>query len=76
MILGLGTYFLPVNALSKKNRATCHGIRNPSVSKGRFYVARLIKLNEYLIVFSRENISDKICVTDLNEIMLNSMPNS
>ena len=39
------------------------------------YSACLIDLNKYLAVLLGENISDKICVTELSEIMLNSMPN-
>ena len=31
-------------------------------------------LNEYLAVFPGEKASDKICETELNEIVLNSMP--
>ena len=32
-------------------------------------------LNGYSAVFPGSNNSDKICVTELNEILLNSMPN-
>ena len=35
----------------------------------------MIYLNEYLAVFPEANISDKICVVELNEILLNSMLN-
>ena len=42
----------------------------------RRYVARLIGPNEYLAHFPWANLADKIDVTDLNEISLNSMPNS
>ena len=44
--------------------------------KVRRYAARLIDLNEYLASFTRATIADKIGVTELNEIILNSMPNS
>ena len=39
-------------------------------------MARLIDLNEYLASFLGENLNDKIGVTKLNGILLNSMPNS
>ena len=42
----------------------------------RRYVARLIDLNEYLASFMGENLTDKIGVTKLNEIILNSMHKS
>ena len=42
----------------------------------RRYVARLIGLIEYLVSFLGETLNDKIGVTELNEILLNSIPNS
>ena len=48
IILGLASYFFPVNSLSKKNRAMRHGTRNPRGLKVIQYSARLIDLNEYL----------------------------
>ena len=44
--------------------------------KVRSYAARLIDLNEYLAPFSGATTADKIGVTELNEISLNSTPNS
>ena len=41
----------------------------------RRYGARLIDLNEYLASFPGETLTDKIGVTELNKILLNSMPN-
>ena len=40
------------------------------------YAARLIHLNEYLAFFPGAKSSENICETELNEILLNSMPNS
>ena len=51
-------------------------MNNPHGLKVRRYASRMIGLVEYLAVFPGANISDKICVTELNEIMLNDMPNS
>ena len=42
----------------------------------RQYVARFIDLNEYLASFPGATMSDKMGVTKLNEILLNSMINS
>ena len=75
IILGLGTYFSPVNALSKKICAMRHGIRNPRSLKVRRYAACLIDLNEYLDVLHGAKISNCFGVTELNEILLNSMTN-
>ena len=36
--------------------------------KVRRFVARLFELNEYLASFYGANLSDKICVTELNNI--------
>ena len=41
----------------------------------RRYAERLIYLNEYQVSFPEANLTDKIGVTELNEILLNSMPN-
>ena len=41
----------------------------------RRYAARLIDLKEYLASFPGENLTDKTGITELNEILLNIMPN-
>ena len=56
--------------ISKQKRAMHRGMRKPIC-----YDAHLIELNDYLDVFSGAKISDKICVTDLNNFF-NSTPNS
>ena len=43
--------------------------------KLRRYSACLIDLNEYLAPSTRAKMADKIGVNELNEILLNSMPN-
>ena len=60
----------------KKNRVMICGMRKPRGLKVRFYAACLIDLNDYLDLFHGENLTDKIGMTELNEILLNSMPNS
>ena len=42
----------------------------------RRYAARLIEPNEYLASFLGATLTDKIGVTQLNDILLNSMPTS
>ena len=44
--------------------------------KVRSYEARLIGLNEPLASFPGAPIADKIGVTEINEIILNGIPNS
>ena len=51
-------------------------MKKPRSLKARRYDARLIDLNEYLSSFPGATISDKIGVTELNGLPLNSMPNS
>ena len=60
---GLSWYFPHVNSLKKKR------------AKGRCYAARLIDLNEYFASFTGVTIYDKIGIHEINEILLNSMPN-
>ena len=52
------------------------GMKKPRALTVRRYAARLINLNEYLASFPGDNLNDKIGVTELNDILLNSMPNS
>ena len=75
IILGLGMYFPPVNVLSKQKRAMRRRMMKPHGLKVRFYAVHMIDLNEKLSVFPRENASEKICGTERNEILLNSIPN-
>ena len=50
-----------------------HGMKNLRILKVIHYAARLIDINEYLVDFPGENVSDDIGETDPNEILLNSM---
>ena len=76
IILGLVLYFSPVNSLSNQKRTMCRGMINPRGFKCRRYAARLIYLNEYFDLFPGETTAEKNRVTELNEIFLNSIPNS
>ena len=51
------------------------GMKNPCGLKVRRFTDRMIDLNEYLYVFPGAKASDKTCETELNEILLNIMPN-
>ena len=73
MILVLGTYFFPVNVLSKKKRVMSHRMRKIRGLKVTRYTACLIYLNEYLAVLPGAKISLKNCVTEINENPLNVM---
>ena len=59
IILGLGMYFTPVNEISNQNYAVRNGMKKLCGFKVGHYVARLIVLNEYLIVFPGSKISEK-----------------
>ena len=51
-------------------------MKKPSYLKFRRSAARMNNLNEYLSILPRAKTSDKICDTELNELLLNSMTNS
>ena len=51
-------------------------MKNPLSLKVRHYSTCLIDLNEYLASFPGATMADKMGVTELNEILLNIMPNS
>ena len=51
-------------------------MKKSRILKMRRYAARLIYLNEYLTSFPGSATTDKNSVTELNDISLNSMPNS
>ena len=75
IILGLVTYFFPVNALSKQKCVMRRGMRNPRGLNIRLYAAHMIGLNKYLSIFPWAKANEKMYETDLNEILLKSMPN-
>ena len=75
VFVGLGTYFYPVNALSKQKRAMRHGMSRPRELKVRRYTDRLIYINDYLYAYPGEKAKDNIIDTELSKILLNSMPN-
>ena len=54
----------------------CRGMRKPYRLKVRRYTDHLIDLNKYSDSFPGEKLTDKISMTELNEIVLNSMTNS
>ena len=69
----LAWYFFPINSLSKQKRAMRRCTKNPCSLKLRGYAARLIDLNQYLASFPGATMADKMGVTELNKILLNSM---
>ena len=52
------------------------GTEKPRALTVRRYAARLIDINEYLTSFPGATLNDKIGVTELKEILPNSMSNS
>ena len=58
IILGLGTYLLPVNVLSKRKHTIRHGMRNSQCLHVRCYAAHLLDLNKYLFFFPWERASE------------------
>ena len=52
------------------------GMRKPHGLKVRCYTGHLIDLNKYLASFPGLKLTDKIGLSELNESLLNSMPNS
>ena len=75
ILKSLGTQFPPITVLSKKNCVMRHRMRKSHKLKVIHYAARMIKLKGYLADFPEENSSDKIGETELNEIILNIIPN-
>ena len=73
---GLAQYPPPINSQSKQNRFMPCGMKKPRALTVRRYLARLIDLNEYLASFPGATLNDKIVVTEINKIFLNSMHNS
>ena len=71
----LAWYLFPVNSVSKQKCAMHRCMKNPHILKVRRYAARLIDLNGCLASFPGATMSDNIGVTELNEKLLNSIPN-
>ena len=53
-----------------------HVMRKLSGLNGRSYTTNLIDLNKYLDSLPGDELSGKVGITELNKILLNSMPNS
>ena len=53
-----------------------HGMKKMHSLTVRRYAARLIDLNENLVSFPGANLTDKIDITESNEILLNRMTKS
>ena len=68
IILGLASYFFPMNSPWKQKRAMRRGMRKPHGIKVGLYVASLIDMNECGILF------EIFCVTEINNFFLNSIP--
>ena len=64
-----------MNVLSKQKRKIYRGMRKPRKLKVRRYAACLIYINDYLDAFPGSNTSDKIDKMEIDEIILNSIPN-
>ena len=75
IIRGLAQYLSTVNYLSKQKRTMRRGMKKTRSLTVRRHAARLIDLNEYLVSFPGVNLTNNIDVTELNEIILNIMPN-
>ena len=74
ILQGLAWYSPPVNSISKQKRAMRRCMKNTRSLKVRRYAARVIDLNEYLASFPGATMANKMDVTELNKILLNSMP--
>ena len=61
--------------LSEKERAMRRRMEKPRSLKVRRYNDHKIYLSKYLSVFYGSKEGDKICEKELNEILLNCMPN-
>ena len=75
IILGLGAYYLPVNALSKQKCVMRPIMRKLHALKVRGYASCMIYLNKYLSVLPGEKANEKKFVMGFNEIFFNIMPN-
>ena len=72
----LAQYLPAVNLLSKQKCALRRGKKKPHPLTVRRCAAHLIDIYEYLASFPGATLTDKIGVTELNEILLKSMTNS
>ena len=73
---GFSVVFFPVDSLSKQKREIRRCMKNPRNLILSRYASRFIGLNGYLDSFIGATMDDKMGVTELNEVSLNSMPNS
>ena len=75
IIKGLAHYLFSVNSLSKQKCSMRRGMENPRALTVRRYAAHLIDINDYLASFLGNTLNAKIGITELKQILLNSVPN-
>ena len=74
LLKGLESYF-PCELSFKAKACNVPLYEKPRSLKVRRYSTCLIDFNEYLASFRGATMADKMGVTELNEILSNSMPN-
>ena len=72
---GLLSYFFTINALSKQKREMRRAMHKPQDIPFKCFSTRITELNNYLPLFLRYSTTKKIPPEELNEILLNAVPN-
>ena len=68
-------YLFSINALSKQKLSIHHGVSKPRELMLRRYAAHMVKLSQHLVVFPGSNHNNKNVETEINDIILHSIPN-
>ena len=68
-------YLFSIDVLSKQKISMKHGVRKPGELMFRHYAAHMVKLNKHLAVFTGSNTDNKNIETEINDILLHSIPN-
>ena len=72
---GLLGYSPPINALSSQKRVMSRAMHKPQSLSFKRFTARLAELNDYLPLLPGSIKSNKVVPEELNEILLQSIPN-
>ena len=72
---GLLECLFPINAISKKKRTMRRVMRKPQSMTFKHFASRLTKINNFLPIFPVSDTSKKMEMGELNEIILNAVPN-
>ena len=68
-------YFFHINALYRQKRVMRRAIRKPWIMTFKHFVARLTEINNFLLLFPVSDVSNKMEMEEINDILFHAVSN-